>query len=122
MRTGRAGGFRVDQAGCRRRQLPSRERASRWMTPGLKVLASGLHTTAQDLGRPGYQAIGVPVSGALDGFSLRMANALVGNPFGSAALEVLLSGPTLEVAADTVRIALAGAGASLAIGAERPRA
>jgi biotin-dependent carboxylase-like uncharacterized protein len=91
------------------------------MTAGLKVLAPGLHTTVQDLGRPGHQAIGVPVSGALDGFSLRLANALVGNPLGSAALEILLSGPILEVAADTVRVALAGAGASLAIGAERPR-
>jgi biotin-dependent carboxylase-like uncharacterized protein len=91
------------------------------MTAALKVLAPGLHTTVQDLGRPGYQAIGVPVSGALDGFSLRLANALVGNFSGSPALEILLSGPTLEVAADTVRVALAGAGASLAIGGERPR-
>jgi biotin-dependent carboxylase-like uncharacterized protein len=89
------------------------------MTAALKVLAPGLYTTVQDLGRPGYQAIGVPVSGALDGFSLRLANALVGNFSGSPALEILLSGPTLEVAADTVRVALAGAGASLAIGAER---
>jgi allophanate hydrolase len=92
------------------------------MSAGLKVLAPGLHTTVQDLGRPGYQAIGVPVSGALDGFSLRLANALVGNSSGTPALEILLSGPTLEVAADTVRVALAGAGASLAIGAERPGA
>jgi allophanate hydrolase len=91
------------------------------MSAGLEVLAPGLHTTVQDLGRPGYQAIGVPVSGALDGFSLRLANTLVGNPLGSAALEILLSGPTLEVAADTVRVALAGVGASLAIGAEKPQ-
>jgi biotin-dependent carboxylase-like uncharacterized protein len=91
------------------------------MTAALKVLAPGLHTTVQDLGRPGYQAIGVPVSGALDGFSLRLANALVGNFSGSPALEILLSGPTLEVAADTVRVALAGTGASLEIGAEKPR-
>jgi len=76
------------------------------MTAGLKVLVPGLHTTVQDLGRPGYQAIGVPVSGALDGFSLRLANALVGNPPGAPALEVLISGPTFEVAADTVRVAL----------------
>ena len=89
------------------------------MTAALKVLASGLHTTVQDLGRPGYQAIGVPVSGALDGFNLRLANALVGNSSGSPALEILLSGPTLEVAADTVRVALAGVGASLAIGSRR---
>ena len=91
------------------------------MSAGLKVLAPGLHTTVQDLGRPGYQAIGVPVSGALDGVSLRLANALAGNPPGTPALEVLISGPTFEVAVDTVRIALAGAGASLAIGAETAR-
>jgi biotin-dependent carboxylase-like uncharacterized protein len=91
------------------------------MSAGLKVRAAGLHTTVQDLGRPGYQAIGVPVSGALDGVSLRLANALVGNPPGTPALEVLISGPTFEVAADTVRVALAGAGTSLAIGAEKER-
>jgi allophanate hydrolase len=89
------------------------------MTAGLKVLTPGLHTTVQDLGRPGYQAIGVPVSGALDGVSLRLANALVGNSPGTPALEVLISGPSFEVTADTVRVALAGAGASLAIGAEK---
>ena len=92
------------------------------MSTGLKVLAPGLHTTVQDLGRPGYQAIGVPVSGALDGVSLGLANALVGNPAGAPALEVLISGPTFEVAADTVRVALAGAGASLAIGSQRSAA
>jgi len=91
------------------------------MTPGLKVLAPGLHTTVQDLGRPGYQAIGVPVSGALDGVSLRLANALVGNSAGAAALEVLISGAIFKVAAETVRVALAGAGASLAIGGEKVR-
>jgi len=89
------------------------------MSAGLKVLAPGLHTTVQDLGRPGYQAIGVPVSGGLDGFSLRLANALVGNALGAPALEVLLSGSTFRVDADTVRVALAGAGASLAIGSQR---
>jgi biotin-dependent carboxylase-like uncharacterized protein len=86
------------------------------MSAGLKVLTPGLYTTVQDLGRPGYQAIGVPVSGALDGFSLRLANALVGNPPGTPALEVLISGPTFEIAAETVRVALAGVGASFAIG------
>jgi allophanate hydrolase len=91
------------------------------MNAGLKVLAPGLHTTVQDLGRPGYQAIGVPVSGALDGFSLRLANALVGNSPRTPALEVLMSGPTFEVAADTARVALANVGANLAIGAEKAR-
>ncbi|MBV8934953.1 MAG: allophanate hydrolase, partial [Alphaproteobacteria bacterium] len=91
------------------------------MTPGLKVLAPGLCTTVQDLGRFGYQKIGVPVSGALDSFGLRLANALAGNPQETAALEILISGPTFEIAADTVRVALTGAGASLGIRGERPR-
>jgi allophanate hydrolase len=91
------------------------------MPAGLRVLAPGLHTTVQDLGRTGYQDIGVPVSGALDGFSLRLANALVGNLPGMAALEILLGGPTLEVSADAVRVALAGPGASLEICGEKPR-
>jgi biotin-dependent carboxylase-like uncharacterized protein len=91
------------------------------MTPGFKVLSPGLHTTVQDLGRIGYQDIGVPVSGALDGFGLRLANALVGNPQGTAALEILVSGPILEVAADAARLALVGTGASLGIRGERAR-
>ncbi|HMD63712.1 MAG TPA: biotin-dependent carboxyltransferase family protein [Stellaceae bacterium] len=91
------------------------------MTPGLKVLAPGLHTTVQDLGRFGYQNIGVPVSGALDRFGLRLANVLVGNPQGLAALEILISGPTLEIATETARVALTGAGASLGIRGETPR-
>ena len=92
------------------------------MTGALKVLTPGLHTTVQDLGRVGYQALGVPVSGALDGFALRLGNALVGNPPGTAALEILYRGPSIEVAADTVRVAVAGVGASLLIGAEGGRA
>jgi biotin-dependent carboxylase-like uncharacterized protein len=86
------------------------------MSAGLKVLSPGLHTTVQDLGRIGYQDIGVPVSGALDGFSLRLANALVGNHPGMAALEILVSGPTLAIAADAARLALVGPGAGLAVG------
>ncbi len=67
------------------------------MTAGLRVLNPGLHTTVQDLGRIGYQALGVPVSGALDSLALRLANALVGNPQGAAALEILGGGPTLQI-------------------------
>ena len=78
------------------------------MNAALKVLIPGLHTTVQDLGRFGWQALGVPVSGALDGLSLRLANALVGNRPETAALEILHSGPSFEVAADTVQIAVAG--------------
>ena len=85
------------------------------MTPGFKVLSPGLHTTVQDLGRVGYQALGVPVSGALDPPAFRLANALVGNAEGTAALEILLSRPSFEIIADRVRVAVAGTGASLVI-------
>ncbi len=54
------------------------------MTPSLRVLAPGLLTTIQDLGRNGFQHLGIPVSGALDPMSLRAANALAGNPPGTA--------------------------------------
>ena len=91
------------------------------MNAALKVLIPGLHTTVQDLGRFGWQALGVPVSGALDGLSLRLGNALVGNRPETAALEILHSGPSFEVAADTVQIAVAGLGAALAIEGERGR-
>jgi allophanate hydrolase len=83
------------------------------MRPGLDILMPGLHTSVQDLGRIGWQAFGVPVSGALDGMALRLANLLTGNPPGTAALEILLSGPTFRVVADAVRVALGGAAASL---------
>jgi len=78
------------------------------MSALLRVLAPGLMTTVQDLGRPGFQHLGVPVSGALDPISLRAANLLVGNPPGAAALEMAYQGPTLAVEADSVRVALAG--------------
>jgi allophanate hydrolase len=83
--------------------------------PALLVLAPGLHSTVQDLGRPGFQDAGVPVSGALDSEALRLANALVGNPPGTACLEILYQGPSFEVAAESVRIALAGSEAELEI-------
>jgi biotin-dependent carboxylase-like uncharacterized protein len=78
------------------------------MIPGLKVIAPGPHTTIQDFGRVGYRDIGVPVSGALDGIALALANALVGNAENAPALEMLMQGPILEVMAASVRISLVG--------------
>lgn len=80
----------------------------------LEVLEGGLFTTVQDLGRFGYERYGVPVAGAMDGFALQVANALVGNPLGEAGLEVTLAGPRLRATVDCL-ISLAGAdlGASI---------
>jgi biotin-dependent carboxylase-like uncharacterized protein len=85
------------------------------MSPALRVLAGGLLTTVQDLGRPGYQRLGVPVGGALDPVALRAANALAGNTPNTGALEVAYVGPTLAVDADDVRLSFAGAQASIEI-------
>jgi biotin-dependent carboxylase-like uncharacterized protein len=85
------------------------------MTAALRVVVPGLMTTLQDLGRPGYQRLGVPVSGALDQMSLRAANLLVGNGAGVGALEIAYQGPTLSVEADSVRIAIAGGHAPIDI-------
>jgi biotin-dependent carboxylase-like uncharacterized protein len=85
------------------------------MTPALHVLAPGLLTTVQDLGRAGYQRLGIAVGGALDPVSLRAANALAGNPPGAGALEIAYTGPTLAIEADDVRLAFVGAPASIEI-------
>lgn len=68
----------------------------------IRVVRAGMFTTVQDLGRPGQRAAGVPVSGAMDAFALRLANLLVGNPENAAGLEFTLVGPELEFSADTV--------------------
>jgi len=74
----------------------------------MRVLDPGLLTTVQDRGRWGSQALGVPVSGPMDGVSHRLANLLVGNDPDCATLEVTLTGPTLEFLATTT-FAVAGA-------------
>ena len=87
----------------------------------LEVVGPGVHTTVQDLGRVGFQDVGLPASGPLDRVSLRLANALVGNVPNAPALEILLQGPTLKVAADSVRVALAGSHAEIEIRSGNPR-
>lgn len=74
---------------------------------GIAVVKPGLFTTIQDLGRPGYRASGVPLSGAADPVSLRSANRLVGNCDDAACLEITLLGPDLRFSRDAV-IALTG--------------
>ncbi len=76
-----------------------------------KVLDTGPLSTIQDAGRFGFQQYGVPVSGALDKFSLCAANMLVGNRQEAAVIEMTFAGLRLE--------ALAEAGAALA-GARMP--
>lgn len=74
----------------------------------ITVVKAPFATTVQDLGRPGYRAIGVPPSGAMDRDALIAANVCVGNAAGAAALEIALGGGELRFEVDTV-IAVGGA-------------
>jgi len=74
----------------------------------LKIIKSGLSTSVQDLGRPGYFHLGIPISGAMDRYALRAANMLVGNPEDAAGLEGVLMGPEIEFTEDAT-VAVTGA-------------
>ncbi|MFW2830555.1 urea carboxylase [Sphingomonas sp. ID0503] len=75
----------------------------------IRVVAGGTATTVQDWpGRQGLWAIGVPPSGPMDDRSFRLGNLLLGNPEGTAGLEVTVTGPTLSFNAPA-RLCLMGA-------------
>ena len=78
------------------------------MSNVLRVVAPGLFTTVQDLGRLHAIAAGVPPGGAMDRFAHSAANLLVGNDVSAASLECTLFGPTLTVDRPCV-IAITGA-------------
>src|SRR5690625_7748939 len=73
----------------------------------VKVLHPCLLTTIQDLGRYGSQKFGIIVSGAMDSYSLRLANLLVGNDQGEGALEITWFGTSLQFKQDQL-IAITG--------------
>ncbi len=78
------------------------------------VVKPGMLTTVQDLGRRGYQGLGVPVSGPMDIYSHRLANQLLGNDPAAAALEITLLGPELVAEGDVLCV-LTGADISVTI-------
>ena len=80
-----------------------------WHAATIEVLAPGTLTTLQDWpGRLGLWDVGVPPSGPMDALALQLANRIVGNEPGAAALEMTVTGATLRFDADCV-IALSGA-------------
>tara|TARA_B100000809_G_scaffold43630_1_gene37840 strand:- start:5255 stop:6181 length:927 start_codon:yes stop_codon:yes gene_type:complete len=74
----------------------------------IEVVKPGFFTLIQDAGRFGYQEFGMPISGALDLDSFRLANWLVGNSLKEAVLEVTLTGPVLKFYTD-MSIGITGA-------------
>jgi biotin-dependent carboxylase-like uncharacterized protein len=74
----------------------------------IEVLDGGLLTTVQDGGRHGLYNTGIPPSGAMDDFSYRAANLLVGNEEDAPALEATYLGPRLRFGEDRT-VAVTGA-------------
>jgi biotin-dependent carboxylase-like uncharacterized protein len=76
----------------------------------IEIVDEGMLTTVQDAGRPGYAAVGVSPSGAVDRELARHCNRLVGNPDGAAVLEtvgglVLCAVSPVVVASDVESVA-----------------
>jgi len=80
----------------------------------LEAMDVGGLATIQDSGRKGWRRFGVPISGPMDVFAFRAANALAGNPSNFAVIEIGLGDMTLRALQDCV-IAVAGAGYNLSI-------
>jgi len=87
------------------------------MSARVTVTAGGLSTTVQDAGRPGRYAIGMPPSGAMDQYSYRVGNLLVGNDETAASLEATYVGPTLEFTDDRL-VAVTGGDAAVTLNGE----
>ena len=81
----------------------------------VQVIKKGLETSVQDYpGRIGTLNLGFPPSGPMDSWSFRLANVLVENEPGTAALECQFMGPTLKFNSDRI-IAITGADMSTKI-------
>ena len=85
---------------------------------GIEILAGGLFTTVQDLGRPSGSLVGFPWGGVMDRRSAKYANSLVGNSSVTALLEITLVGPKIRFE-DNRTIAITGADLSPSINNKR---
>ena len=75
----------------------------------IEVIQAGALTSVQTaVGRRGWRHLGIPVGGAADAWSARLANRLVGNADHAPLLEITLLGPTLRFDAPAT-VAIAGA-------------
>lgn len=81
---------------------------------GIKVLKTSLLASIQDLGRVGYSDIGLSSSGAMDEISYNYLNLLLGNDYGTNAIEINLGGVEFEISGST-NIAFTGANAKISI-------
>ncbi len=74
----------------------------------LHIIKAGLLDTVQDMGRYGYQHLGINPNGAMDRYAAQLANALLGKNVKAPVLEMHFPAPTLLFQKDTL-ICLTGA-------------
>ncbi|MCF2872010.1 biotin-dependent carboxyltransferase family protein [Octadecabacter sp. G9-8] len=72
------------------------------------VSFAGPLVTVQDAGRPGNMRYGVSASGPMDRLAYDAANAALGNPQGSTAIEISLGGLMLQCKEGAVTLAITG--------------
>ncbi|EDM65567.1 regulator of kinase autophosphorylation inhibitor [Moritella sp. PE36] len=76
--------------------------------PALEIIKPGIHSLIQDLGRFGYQHLGITPGGPADLHSYLWANKILSNNSNMATIEIHYGLMTLRVLTDT-RIAICGA-------------
>jgi biotin-dependent carboxylase-like uncharacterized protein len=80
----------------------------------IHIVEAGLRSTVQDAGRFAHLRSGIPPAGPADATAFRAANALVGNPLGSACIEIV--GSPFSLRCDDARmIAVAGRDVSVTV-------
>ena len=80
----------------------------------ITILKPGIYSSIQDYGRWGYQQYGIPVSGAMDGFSARLANIICGNDEDEPLIELTLHGVEI-IFNEPACISLTGGGSRIFI-------
>jgi KipI family sensor histidine kinase inhibitor len=91
-----------------RTERPARRPLTTDNARALRVDGVGGLSLVEDSGRRGLASSGVPRAGAADPVSLALANKLVGNDPGCAAIEAVGSGPRLRVLRGEVHAAVVG--------------
>jgi len=81
----------------------------------VRVIEAGLLSTVQDRGRRNVAWLGVSGSGAVDWYSARAANRLVGNSDDAPLVETTLTGAVLAAECEA-RVAVTGASAAISVG------
>jgi antagonist of KipI len=84
----------------------------------LKVFKAGMLDTIQDMGRYGYQQLGINPGGVMDKFSAQIANTLVGNNRNEAVIELHFPS-SIFIFQEPALIALGGADFSASINGEK---